>query len=67
MAKKVDRPKFITVQTISPKEIESFKINMAKDIEKLIANSTETDDPNKSYDALENTITSNHAKNFPKK
>ncbi len=40
---------------------------MAKDIEKLIANSTETDDPNKSYDALENTITSNHAKNFPKK
>ncbi len=67
MAKKDERPKFVTIQTITDKEINSFKKDMSRDINKLMETMTETDNPNTCYDALENVITTNHAKNFPKK
>jgi hypothetical protein len=67
MAKKDERPKFVTLQTMSEKETESFRLDMARDTEKLISSSREIGDPEKCYDALENAITTNHEKNFPKK
>ncbi len=67
MAKKDERPKFVTIQTITDKEINSFKKDKSRDINKLKETMTETDNPNTCYDALENVITTNHAKNFPKK